>query len=135
MMTESKAEIRSAYALANLADCATPDTPTSAGAAFLLGVQQTVRDDYERDDLNDDTAHEIADAAVPTYTGDLWRTFVDLAAYQEDPTELGVEDGSDMDQAARVCLYMIAERLASALIEEIREADDDEAGDDEAGDE
>jgi hypothetical protein len=49
----------------------------------------------------------------------LWSEFTDLAAYQEDPTEYGV-DGSDMEQSARVCLYIIAERLATALFDEVR---------------
>jgi hypothetical protein len=79
------------------------------------------RDSYADDDS--DAVGEMADGAVPVYTADVWRTFVDLGAWAEDPTELGV-DGSDMEQAAKVCLYLIGERLASTLLDD---DDDDDA--------
>jgi hypothetical protein len=34
-------------------------------------------------------AAEIADYCVPVYTHNLWVTFVDLAAYSEDVSDLG----------------------------------------------
>lgn len=119
------------YELADLADCAGPDTRESAGAEFLRDIYAAAteyRDGYAADDS--DAASEIADGTVPVYTGEVWAAFVDLSAWREDPTELGY-DGSDMEQAAKVCLYMIGERLAIALMEQASETDEDET--DEAG--
>lgn len=116
---------RTAYALANLADCSCPDTDKSAGADFLRGVQDDVLERLSDGSADEDAAHEIADGAVPVYTHDLWQTFTDLAAYNEDPTELGY-DGSDMDAAARTCLYLIAHRLVLALLEEAQDEDDED---------
>ena len=114
---------RSARYLAADAGCAYPNGETSPGARFLELVASSLvkavdwiwtNDDENVTDWHD-VAHEVADGCVPIYTHDLWATFADLGAYQEDPTELGF-DGSDMEQGARVCLYMIAERLASELL-------------------
>lgn len=106
-----------AWQLAGYADCAQPDRLDSKGAAFLLSVRDAVVEAIEEGACDQDRVSEIADQAPDVYTYTLWQEFVDLAAYQEDPTELGC-DGSDMEQSARVCLYMIAERLAGALLEE-----------------
>jgi hypothetical protein len=125
-----------AYHMTNLADCASPDSLESPGAIFLTSVRDAVaeaidwrRENNEPTDLDgfqyDGGDHEIADGAVPVYTYDVWRTFTDLAAWQEDPTELGA-DASDMEQAAKVCLYMIASRLVTALVEEYGGTDDDD---------
>jgi hypothetical protein len=102
-----------------MAGCADPVGTTSAGGRFLLAVWDAVED---RESYSDDAVHEIADGAVPVYTLEVWAAFVDLAAWSEDPSELGV-DGSDMEQAAKVCLYLIAQRLASVLMEQAREAE------------
>lgn len=125
--------------LANLADCGSPDRgdgigttpPTdnadpSPGAEFLRRVANGVaeqiawavdNDEADPDTLRDELPHQVADDAVPIYTRDIWSTFMDLAAYREDPSELGY-DCADMERAAGVCLYMIADRLAAALVEE-----------------
>jgi hypothetical protein len=42
--------------------------------------------------------------------------FVDLAAWQEDIEEFGPI--TDMEQGAGVALYMIAERLLTAIVED-----------------
>ena len=118
-----------AYVLAGMADCATPDTPTSPGAQYLDRVARDVLDWWEDADADDresiadyphDVVAELGDQAVPIYTRDIWAAFVDLGAYAEDPTELG-EDGSDMERAAAACLYLIGERLAVALLAELVE--------------
>lgn len=109
--------------LARLADCASPDGPESAGAQFLISVQDSVNEVFEYE-VTEDTVSEIADGAPDVYTHTMWAEFVDLAAYNEDPTELGA-DGSDMEKCARICLYMIAERLAQALISEHETAEVD----------
>lgn len=136
------------WQLANMADCASPDVPDhcgleprttvtdppSPGAEFLRRIARDVEEgiDYNPgartpEDL-EDLASETADNAVPIYTHQKWATFVDLAAYTEDPTELGF-DGSDMEKGADACLYLIGSRLAGALIElhfERLEDEDDE---------
>lgn len=126
---------RTVYSLAGDADCASPDSETSPGARLLTHVRDAVTDliEYDPDawreavDTDDvqsldynGAVSEIADGAPSVYTNTRWTEFADLAAWQEDPTELGFE-GSDMTQAAGICLYMIAERLAWALIEEAKD--------------
>ena len=135
------------WQLANMADCASPNRPDhygfeprtlhsrpSPGAEFLRRIARDIEEGIDHnpdartpEDL-EDLASETADTAVPVYTHKKWATFADLAAYNEDPTELGF-DGSDMGKGADVCLYLIASRLAGALIElhfEGLEDDDDE---------
>ncbi len=58
----------------------------------------------------------MADGAVPVYTGERWAVFADLAAYNEDPGDIGGWP-ADLTDAAGVALYVIAERLALALVE------------------
>jgi hypothetical protein len=119
-----------AWQLARLADCLDPDSTESPGAAFLDGVEADYWERREDDDYDaDDTPHEIADAAVPVYTHDLWATFVDLGAYQQDPSELGA-DVSDMTQCASVALYMIAARLVRALHDAHADDDTDDENED-----
>lgn len=133
MTTTDTTDSPTPWRLARMAGCYDPDSETSAGATFLREVYDAAtseRDQYDSDDS--DAAHEIADGAVPIYTHAVWATFVDLGAYREDPTELGY-DGSDMEQAAKVCLYMIAERLAVAAMEQASETDDDDETDDDGG--
>jgi hypothetical protein len=129
----------STYELSGLADCASPDRHDgigfepaaepqegSAGAKFLRHVAEDVAERLT-DGIGDvhDEAHEVADNAVPIYTHELWTTFVDLAAYQEDPSELGAES-DDLTKAAGVALYMIGNRLAVALFEEHEDDEDEE---------
>ena len=121
---ETEYDIPKAYVLARMADCAAPDSEDSPGAHFLEMVADSVVEAVEYDDDRDDIPSQAADECVPIYTYDVWRTFVDLAAWQEDPTELGA-DGSDMEQAAKVCLYIIGERLAWAILEDMGSEDDD----------
>jgi hypothetical protein len=131
-----------AWTLANLSDCATPDRighDPSPGARMLTSVRDAVAElieenadelaelgpdvgAYDWRDLLDYSGalHMIADGAPSIYTGEKWAQFVDLGAYNEAPIELGWE-GSDMDQAGSVCLYMIAERCAMAVLEGIHQ--------------
>ena len=120
------------YGLSFLADCGSPSSPTSPGADFLRSIRTSTAGAiaYALDDLDDgesftaedfgDAAHEVADGVVPIYTHDVWATFADLEAWQEDPTEFGV-DASDMERAAQTCLHMIAHRLAMGLAESFAE--------------
>lgn len=120
------------WALARMAECLDSDTEDSPGAKFLARVRDSVVDDWEWLTENDSApdyfgaVSEIAEGCVPTYTHDLWATFVDLGAYDEDVTDHGPIES--LDQAARVALYLIAERLVYALVEEGKELADDEGG-------
>lgn len=116
------------WQLARLAEVSDPDehdgigfsadqgvTPRdgSPGARFLRSVAYDVAEfvnDESDDQDQDERMHEIADGAVPVYTHELWQTFVDLAAYTEDVSD-------ELEKVAQLALYMIAARLAAALIE------------------
>jgi hypothetical protein len=113
---EPKVE-RTVWQLAGLAGCSSPDSVDSAGAAWLVRVARDAEElaEDQGDDLTDGIA-ERADSNVPIYTHELWSIFVDLGAYQEDVSEL-IGAGTDMEKMAQVALYMIAERLLSALLE------------------
>jgi len=106
----------SIHALADLADCSDPDGPDSPGATFLWSVADAVADVRDGYDL-----FETADGLVPVYTHELWTTFVDLGAYNEDT----YTDREDITTIARIALFQIAERLLTALVNE-EEEDDDE---------
>ena len=129
--------------LANLAGCGSPDRPDgigvsppadlstvapSPGALFLRSVADDLaeRIAYVFADLDpagcdltrelEEELHEVADAAPSVYTFTRWQEFTDLAAWQEDAAELGAS-ADDLTAAAGVALYVIAERLALALVE------------------
>jgi hypothetical protein len=121
------------WTLADMADCASPDTLESPGAKFLERVQDDVNerdaDSFSGDYLHD-AAHEIADNAPDVYTHARWLQFADLCAYNEEP-EQG-EWPSDLTNAAGIALYQIAYRLAVKLLEDRLEAVEDEGDDEEA---
>ena len=130
-MIDLEAYETNVYQLANMADCGSPDSTDSPGAEFLASVAGAVIEhlEYLRNDgymmseafsdLRDDM-HSLVDPLVPVYTHAMWQTFVDLAAYREDPTELG-GPLDDMTRAGMIALYMIAERLAYAIADDIEE--------------
>lgn len=104
--------------LVNLAECASPDSPTSAGATFLTDVRDAVADLFEEDAIDgllEDRIFEIADNAPDIYTVGRWAEFIDLAAWNEDPQDVG--GSTDMTDMAAQCLFAIAERLATRLLE------------------
>jgi hypothetical protein len=126
------------WQLAHLAEVTDPDAHDgigfenaepcegSPGARFLRSIAYSVEEAIEYG-TSEDTPHEIADSAVPIYTHEKWATFTDLAAYTEDIEDFGPI--TDLDQAASIALYMIAERLARALIDAETPGDDTEEGD------
>ena len=122
MTTETEYEVPNAYVLAGMADCSSPDNEDSPGARFLGLVADSVVEAVENDDDRDEIPWAAADGCVPIYTHKVWSAFVDLGAWQEDPTEYGA-DGSDIEQAAKVCLLMIGERLAAAVLEDMGESE------------
>lgn len=111
-----------AHQLAYRADCASPDSPDSAGAQYLRTVADTFVDavlwnaEHSPDTDIRDQISEIVDGCVPIYTHQLWSTFVDLAAYSEeiDAFTFSVENVT-MEDLARVAVYMIGERLADSF--------------------
>jgi hypothetical protein len=121
---------RNAYELANDADVTTPDSPESYGATFLLSIQDYVlemietvvegQDETTGDDLRNNVWSAI-DGSVPIYTYQKWMTFVDLAAWQEDASEMFGSDvvkvDEALDQLSDIALNQIADRLAYRLIE------------------
>ena len=138
-LAETLAEIRdwTVYRLANEADAGSSDFDVDgAGARFLTSVRDDVLDrveyataDTDADDLGsaveslkEDAIHEIADAAPDVYNFTRWSEFVDLAAWQEDISEYG--EPEDLTGAAGFALYMIAERLAVAVLDTVIEAID-----------
>jgi hypothetical protein len=121
---------RTVWELARIAECSDPDTDSSPGADFLRHVENSVKEalaygheqDYDvtDEDWQSSTASEVADQCVPVYTHNLWVTFVDLAAYSEDVSELGMESvpTDELEKLPSLALYMIGERLALALFSE-----------------
>lgn len=119
---------RTVWELARMAECSDPDTDSSPGADFLRSIETSVKDalntiDADSGDMDEwsmERAHEIADYCVPVYTHNLWVTFVDLAAYSEDLSDLGMESVStdEPEKLPQLALYMIGERLALALFED-----------------
>ena len=115
-----------AYQLARIVDTAQPDALNSPGAKFLASVRDSlvewveyVRDTYDVQSLPEtaqDNAIDQVDANVPVYTHQLWQTFTDLAAYDDESAD--EYDGGTMTEKASYILARIAERLFVALAEE-----------------
>lgn len=121
-----------AFELAGMAGCGTPDSSESAGARLLAGVRDAVVEAAEAGRLGAesaedaiDVAHGIADAAPDVYTHTRWQEFLDLCAYQEEP-EIDGEWPANLTDAAAVALYQIARRLAEALLTELDDEDDED---------
>jgi hypothetical protein len=132
-MKMTTTETYNAHQLAGMAECSSPDSTDSPGARFLLQVAASVAEslEYDEDGTEDtsDMAQEVADSAVPIYTHERWQVFVDLCAYNEDISDFGTDE-TDLTALAGAALYVIAERLAVALIEEAREEQEDNDDDD-----
>jgi hypothetical protein len=115
-------ETKSVWELAEMAGCDSPESDISPGAMWLVRVASDLSEvigrvtEYGED--TQDVIRELADAAVPVYTHEMWRVFVDLAAYDVD--DEGLHDREDdMTQRAMVALYVVAERLLNALVGEV----------------
>lgn len=115
-----------AYVLADMAQCESPDSHSSPGAKFLDSVRDEVVRAIEDgritlDDFDDDgQLHGIADDAPSIWTHERWRQFVDLGAYHEEP-EFDDAWPKDLNKTAAIALYQIADRLTRALCEAWRE--------------
>ena len=116
--------------LARMADVAYPDALDSPGAQFLGRVRDSFLEwaDYDRADNFDaedtltgraqDAAWEQVDSCVPVYTHDVWRTFVDLCAYDDEDVREALTSAENVTFGAMATLGRIAERLFVALAEE-----------------
>lgn len=145
-ITEALASVSgmSAYTLADMAMTTCPDSLDSAGAEFLTAVRSDVVEQLRylvdtaapEDDPIDpaelaelgrqhDVLTEVADGAPSIYTFQKFRQFTDLAAWQEDISDYA--DGeTDMEKMAGIALYMIAERLVSALLDYVADFESSE---------
>lgn len=115
------------WELARLADVTEPDSQSSAGAAFLRSVQDAVVESWENGAfdapyIEGDTISEIADDAPDIYNHRRMMELIDLAAYQEEiePELVGVNP--TFIDLAGLALYQVAERLAYALLADLRAA-------------
>ena len=141
------------WKLASTADCAAPDRDANEGIEFLCGLFDSFIDTIEftaideidaqadgydiRKELDRVEWHETADSAVPVYTHRKWQTFVQLAAYDEDVSELVHGREITGDDVCNAALYIIADRLMRALTSELCDLCDTaeaEAADAEAAD-
>lgn len=125
-MTLDDMRALTAYVLADMAQCESPDSHSSPGAKFLDSVRDEVVRAIEDgritiDDFDDNgQSHSIADDAPSIWTHERWRQFVDLGAYHEEP-ELDDAWPKDLNKTAAIALYQIADRLTRALCEAWRE--------------
>jgi len=128
--------IHTSMELAKLAEVADPDKhddlgffykPTnssnpSAGAKFLRKIEQSTYETIEWDWHEWESSSEVAETSVPVYTHKMWEVFVDLCAYQEEPSE-GLVFTSFHDAVSNV-LFDIAKRLSEAIYEEWEKSDE-----------
>lgn len=122
-------EEMSAYYLANLAECGSPDDGSSPGACFLIEIRDGFLEavsDLEDDEsifdrlsyVTDHGQHwEMVQNAIDYRTHSMWGQFVDLQGYLE---ELESEpETTDMNELAGYALYQIGNRLFYALMSEV----------------
>lgn len=122
-------EEASAYQLAALADCGTPNSKLSPGAEILGEVRDAViqrwragRFDYDTDRNDDDLVVECAEEGIiPVANHEIVALFADLAAWTEESefTERGKWEGSFIDMF-KDAISQITERAARAFIAEVR---------------
>ena len=97
-----------AYNLASMADCGSPDSPESVGAMLLVHVRDAVVEYLEghdagqyNEDERDAYAHEIPDGAPSVYTHERWAEFVDLAERLGPQRPLSPIAAADLREALR----------------------------------
>ncbi len=102
-----------AYYMASIIDSASPSSLSSKGAELLDDLRYYILEWLNNNDEPLDV-NQVANEALPIYTHDIWETFVDLCAYNED-IEVWVDENSDMNQQAGFALYVIAERFVTTF--------------------
>jgi hypothetical protein len=106
-----------------LSDCDI-STDSHEGSTWVRRVIGSVREAAaERAAGNDgrdwpDMIHEVADSAVPIYTYDIWEVFVGVRAYQwsAEVAQAFGDLSNDMEKAATIVLYYMAEQIAYAEV-------------------
>jgi hypothetical protein len=128
--------LTNAYILARMADCASPDSQESPGAVWLRRVASDLDELLEAiagGAEPSDSVFEFVDQALPIYTHELWKVWVDLAGYNlsdQAAEEWGIGENASMEDRARIGLLFCAEGLLMALLDDAAE---DASGDDEEG--
>ena len=108
-----------AFELALLAECYSPDSGTSDGAEFLIHVwdaweEQHLQEWYVGDP--DAARCELANDAVPHVTVEKWAVFTDLGAYTKlSEVEDSFGKSLGFDETANETLFIIAHRLLKVL--------------------
>lgn len=128
-LSEARKDQENIQRLAKDAGCCGPDSVTSPGASFLRlvagdvieRVEYMIEQDADLESVDwEDEAHEAADSCVPIYTYEMWKTFVDLCAWQEDINEtFPIADIDGMNDMAQIALFIIGERLARSVLEKL----------------
>jgi hypothetical protein len=131
-----------AYALVANADISLTGDHNSAGARWLLNVQTDARESFKWAVESDgrepaevaedqDMLHEIADAAAPVYTAEIFAVYVDIQGWQADISELLDPTFGDVsslpERIAQITLYQVARDIMSALFSEWAELQPAEA--------
>jgi hypothetical protein len=102
-----------AYYMASIIDSASPSSLSSPGAELLDGLRYYILEWLNENDEPLDVV-QVVDSALPIYNHDIWETFVDLCAYNEDIEECAT---GDMTQRASFALYLIGERFVTTFCE------------------
>ena len=127
------------WMLASSADCAAPERNEKMGADFLISIftdfLYIAQNDLDvsggdgaydiRRALERFEWHETAYNAIPVYTHAKWQTFVELGAYDEDVLDLVDSRKVTGGNVANAALYIIADRLLRALLEELADKCDE----------
>ena len=125
-----------AWQLAQAVGCSSYfDGPDSAGARFFASIVDDVdRAPSEREySEREDWPSEIAESVTPIYTGEVWATFVDIAAYNTEESEEAA-DGRDMSEPtawAIATLWLIASNAAAIELGNVQDDDDTDGADNE----
>jgi len=105
--------------LADLAECSANNNTAEEWLnlyrdVILNRAEESIKNGYT---LTDDDIAEMADNAVPVYTAEKWELFQGLSAQCEDVSDYLPEGTTDAEEIATIAIYLIAERLLTALNE------------------
>ena len=125
------------YTLATIADVVSPDSTTSPGALYLLGLAENLAErlDYRKesdelwpsvDDVSDVIAEVVDPDSAAPYTANRWAIFTDLCGWLVDISDYSPvvnRDGepADLNDLCAVVLYIIGDTLCRALVESLED--------------
>ena len=120
-----------AFEIAQMVECASPDTPSSPGAIFLVAawrdaIEQITRALGAGQEMDEIDLFGVAEDVPSVYTVRLFYEFVDLLAweFEEEANDL-TSASATIEDRARICLFVIAEAVAEAARQAVAEALDD----------